>query len=112
MSDRKYRQRGYQDSDNRGETRSRGPQGPPPPKKEGPLVRVLGPRIAQVFADPDSVIPMVGASGAIGGVMGGIARRFGWNSTLLRVLFVIAIVTVTYVLPMKAQQKDGADGPR
>lgn len=30
----------------------------------------------------------------------------GWP----RVLFVIAIVTVTYVLPMKAQNKDGADG--
>jgi len=25
----------------------------------------------------------------LAGVMGGIARRFGWNSTLLRVLFVI-----------------------
>lgn len=25
----------------------------------------------------------------IAGVMGGIARRFGWNSTLLRVLFVL-----------------------
>ena len=25
----------------------------------------------------------------VAGVMGGIARRFGWDSTLLRVLFVI-----------------------
>lgn len=25
----------------------------------------------------------------IAGVMGGIARRFGWNSTLLRIVFVI-----------------------
>lgn len=25
----------------------------------------------------------------LAGVMGGIARRFGWNSTLVRVLFVI-----------------------
>jgi phage shock protein PspC (stress-responsive transcriptional regulator) len=25
----------------------------------------------------------------LAGVMGGIARRFGWNATLLRVLFVI-----------------------
>ncbi|MET0808715.1 MAG: PspC domain-containing protein [Pseudoxanthomonas sp.] len=25
----------------------------------------------------------------LAGVMGGIARRYGWNSTLLRVLFVI-----------------------
>lgn len=25
----------------------------------------------------------------VAGVMGGIARRFGWNSTLLRIVFVI-----------------------
>jgi phage shock protein PspC (stress-responsive transcriptional regulator) len=25
----------------------------------------------------------------IAGVMGGIARRFGWNSTLLRIVFVV-----------------------
>jgi len=25
----------------------------------------------------------------LAGVMGGIARRFGWNSTLVRILFVI-----------------------
>ena len=25
----------------------------------------------------------------LAGVMGGIARRFGWNSTLVRVLFVV-----------------------
>jgi phage shock protein PspC (stress-responsive transcriptional regulator) len=28
----------------------------------------------------------------LAGVMGGIARRFGWNSTLVRVLFVILSV--------------------
>lgn len=28
----------------------------------------------------------------IAGVLGGIARRFGWNSTLLRVLFVIVSI--------------------
>ncbi|SFM97710.1 PspC domain-containing protein [Dokdonella immobilis] len=28
----------------------------------------------------------------LAGVMGGIARRFGWNSTLVRVLFVIISV--------------------
>jgi phage shock protein C len=28
----------------------------------------------------------------IAGVMGGIARRFGWNSTLVRVVFVIVSV--------------------
>lgn len=26
------------------------------------------------------------------GVMGGIARRFGWNSTLLRVLYVVGSI--------------------
>ena len=28
----------------------------------------------------------------IAGVMGGIARRFGWSSTLVRVLFVIVSI--------------------
>jgi len=28
----------------------------------------------------------------LAGVMGGIARRFGWNSTLVRILFVILSV--------------------
>ncbi|HET9033971.1 MAG TPA: PspC domain-containing protein [Dokdonella sp.] len=28
----------------------------------------------------------------LAGVMGGVARRFGWNSTLVRVLFVIVSV--------------------
>lgn len=28
----------------------------------------------------------------IAGVIGGIARRFGWNSTLLRVLYVIVSI--------------------
>lgn len=28
----------------------------------------------------------------IAGVLGGIARRFGWNSTLTRVLFVLASI--------------------
>ena len=33
----------------------------------------------------------------IAGVMGGIARRFGWNSTLLRVIFVIiSIASVAF----------------
>jgi phage shock protein PspC (stress-responsive transcriptional regulator) len=26
------------------------------------------------------------------GVMGGIARRFGWNSTLLRVVYVVVLI--------------------
>ncbi|MBB1087529.1 PspC domain-containing protein [Lysobacter sp. SG-8] len=28
----------------------------------------------------------------IAGVMGGIARRFGWSSTLLRILFVVVSI--------------------
>ncbi len=33
----------------------------------------------------------------IAGVMGGIARRFGWNATLVRVLFVvISIASVAF----------------
>lgn len=28
----------------------------------------------------------------LAGVMGGIARRFGWNSTLLRVIYVIGSI--------------------
>lgn len=28
----------------------------------------------------------------LAGVMGGIARRFGWNATLLRVVFVVASI--------------------
>ncbi|MCW0452509.1 PspC domain-containing protein [Xanthomonas sacchari] len=28
----------------------------------------------------------------IAGVMGGIARRFGWNATLLRVLYVVGSI--------------------
>lgn len=33
----------------------------------------------------------------LAGIMGGIARRFGWNSTLIRVLFVIiSIASVAF----------------
>ena len=52
--------------------------------------------LAQVFADPESIIPMVGASGAIGGVMGGYvvlyprARVF----TLVPIFFIITSVAL------------------
>jgi membrane associated rhomboid family serine protease len=36
----------------------------------------LAAALAQVITDPDSVVPMVGASGAIGGVMGAYARLY------------------------------------
>lgn len=33
----------------------------------------------------------------LAGVMGGIARRFGWNSTLVRILFVVlSIVSAAF----------------
>ncbi|MEZ5462462.1 PspC domain-containing protein [Dokdonella sp.] len=33
----------------------------------------------------------------LAGVMGGIARRFGWNSTLLRILFaIVSIASVAF----------------
>lgn len=28
----------------------------------------------------------------LGGVMGGIAQRYGWNSTLVRIIFVVASI--------------------
>jgi hypothetical protein len=50
MSDEpKYRQRGYQDSGRREERGGRSPQGPPPPKKEGPRGRGLGSPTETVF---------------------------------------------------------------
>jgi len=47
MSDRKYRQTGYQDDDR--PKSSRGPQGPPPARKEGPRGRGLGAPKTEVF---------------------------------------------------------------
>src|SRR4029079_13470332 len=47
MSDQKYRQRGYRDGDR--EERPRSPQGPPPPKKDGPRGRGLGSPDETVF---------------------------------------------------------------
>lgn len=33
----------------------------------------------------------------IGGVVGGVARRFGWNSTLLRLIYVVvSILSVAF----------------
>ena len=51
----------------------------------------------------------------IGGVLGGIARRFGWNSTLLRVLFVIVSIAsaafpgiIVYLLLWLLMPEEGA----
>jgi membrane associated rhomboid family serine protease len=51
---------------------------------------------AQIFADPDSAIPMVGASGAIGGVMGAYALLFPRAHVKLLV-FIVFYVTVVSV---------------
>jgi hypothetical protein len=51
MSDRKYRQRGYQDEGGRGERRGARPQGPPE-RKEGPRGRGLGAPTESVFRCP------------------------------------------------------------
>lgn len=53
MSDRRYRQRGYQDDGGGGERKGGGkPQGPPPPRKEGPRGRGLGAPTESVFRCP------------------------------------------------------------
>ena len=63
MSDRKYRQTGYQDDD-RGAPRSRGPQAPRE-KKEGPRGRGLGAPTATVFrcVNCGTKVPIAGAVG-------------------------------------------------
>ncbi|MFP7721295.1 PspC domain-containing protein [Lysobacter sp. A3-1-A15] len=51
----------------------------------------------------------------IGGVVGGFARRFGWSSTLLRVLFVIVSIAsaafpgiIVYLLLWLLMPEEGA----
>lgn len=51
--DRKYRHRGYQSSDDSRDTpKSRGPNSPPPPKKDGPRGRGLGAPTSSAFRCP------------------------------------------------------------
>lgn len=52
---------------------------------------------AQVFADPASSIPMVGASGAIGGVMG--AYILLYPRVHVHMLFVLVIYVTTFAVP-------------
>jgi membrane associated rhomboid family serine protease len=56
------------------------------------LVTGLAASLAQVFLSPDSNIPMVGASGAISGVLGGYIVMFASNK--VRVLLGRAVTTV------------------
>ena len=50
---------------------------------------------AQIATDPESVVPMVGASGAIGGVMGAYARLFPRARVHMLVFFGFFITTVS-----------------
>jgi membrane associated rhomboid family serine protease len=54
--------------------------------------------VAQILSDPDSAIPMVGASGAIGGVMGAYALLF----PRVRVKLLVIIVFYVTVIPVPA----------
>lgn len=63
------------------------------------LVCGLAASAAQVATDPDSVIPMIGASGAIGGVMGGYARLYprAYVHTLVFLGFIVTTLAVPAV---------------
>lgn len=53
---------------------------------------------AQVFSDPDSIIPMIGASGAIAGVMGGYLLLF----PKARVDILIILIIIFRIIPVPA----------
>ena len=52
---------------------------------------------AQIFTSPDSVVPMVGASGAIGGVMGGYALLF--PRVRVNLLIILGFYVTTVAVP-------------
>ncbi len=52
--------------------------------------------LAQVFSNPDSTVPMVGASGAIGGVLGAYLLLFPF-ARILTLFFIIIFVRLIYV---------------
>jgi len=58
------------------------------------LICGLAAAFAQVITDVDSVVPMVGASGAIGGVMGAYARMFPKARVNLLIFFGFYITTI------------------
>lgn len=64
------------------------------------LICGLAAAFAQVISDVDSVLPMVGASGAIGGVMGAYARMYprARVDTLLILGFYITMISVPAVV--------------
>ena len=55
----------------------------------------LGAAFAQIAADPGSLIPMVGASGAIGGVMGAYAMMFPRARVHLLVILIVYVTTIS-----------------
>lgn len=55
----------------------------------------IGAAVAQIASAPDSLIPMVGASGAIGGVMGAYARLFPRARVHMLVIFGFFVTTVS-----------------
>lgn len=61
------------------------------------LVCGLAATAAQAFAHPESAVPMVGASGAIGGVMGGYAVLF--PRVRVHVLLILVVFVSRIVLP-------------
>jgi len=59
------------------------------------LLSGLGAAAAQIATDPGSLVPMVGASGAIGGVMGAYARLFPRARVHMLVIFGFFVTTVS-----------------
>ncbi|NKC01036.1 MAG: rhomboid family intramembrane serine protease [Pseudomonadales bacterium] len=55
----------------------------------------LAAAVAQILNDPTSVIPMVGASGAIGGVMGAYAIMFPRARVHMLIILVVYITTIS-----------------
>ena len=51
---------------------------------------------AQMISNPDSVVPMVGASGAIGGIMGAYARLFPKVKVHIAIILGFFIMPVSY----------------
>lgn len=62
------------------------------------LLSGLGAALAQVFANPESVVPMVGASGAISGVMGAYLVLF----PRVRVFTIVPLGIFTRSIPLPA----------
>jgi len=60
------------------------------------LLSGLAAALAQVFADPQSTVPMIGASGAIAGVLGGYLLLFP-TARILTLFFIIIFVKLIYL---------------